>query len=247
MRILVVNSNTTAAMTARIGRSARDAAAAGTTIIAANPEDGPVSVEGHYDAAFAVPGMLRAIRNHADADGVVIACADDPGLFAAREIAACPVIGHTEAAIVFATRIAYRFAIVTTLSRSIPVFHELLDRYGAARQCCAVRAADVPVLDLEDPECGARDRVLAEARRAVEDDGAEAIVLGCAGMTDFAHWMASELGIPVVDGVVAAVKMAESLHAMGLSTSKHGAFAAPGAKVYHGRFAGDAPEGRPDP
>ena len=245
MRILVVNSNTTAAMTERIGRSAREAASPGTEIIATNPREGPVSVEGHYDAAFAVPGMLRVIRSHPDADGVVIACADDPGLYAAREIARCPVIGHTEAATAFAARIAYRFAIVTTLSRSVPVFHELLDRYGLVRQCCSVRGSDVPVLDLERPESGARGRVLAEAREAVERDGAEAIVLGCAGMTDLARWMAGELGVPVIDGVAAGVRMAEALHALGLTTSKRGAFADPGPKIYHGLYDVDAPATRP--
>src|SRR5580692_6768240 len=95
MRILVVNPNTTAAMTEKIGQAARAAAAAGTEIIAVNPEDGPVSIEGYYDEAFSVPGLLAEIAR-GEASGVaahIIACFDDTGLEAARSLASAPVIG----------------------------------------------------------------------------------------------------------------------------------------------------------
>jgi allantoin racemase len=89
---LVVNPNTTTAMTAKIGRASRAAAAAGTEIIAVNPADGPVSIEGYYDEAFSVPGMLAEIAK-GDATGVsahIIACFDDTGLETARCVSQLP-------------------------------------------------------------------------------------------------------------------------------------------------------------
>jgi allantoin racemase len=93
MRILVVNPNTTASMTAKIGAAARAVAAAGTEITAIEPAHGPVSVEGHYDGAFCLPGLLQCIRRgEAEGyDGFVVACFDDPGIGACREIATGPV------------------------------------------------------------------------------------------------------------------------------------------------------------
>jgi allantoin racemase len=99
---------------------------------------------------------------------------------------------------------------------------------------CNVRAADVPVLSLEDPLSNARDRLRNEIAAALRDDRAEAIVLGCAGMADLTLDLRREFGVPVVDGVAAAVKHAETLVALGLSTAKRGAYAAPIAKRYTG-------------
>lgn len=244
MRLLVINPNTTAAMTERIGAAARTAAAPGTEITAVNPSDGPASIEGRYDEVFATPGLIRLVRD-GDAegyDGFVIACADDPGLFAAREIARGPVIGHTEAAVTMAARISHGFSIVTTLSRSVPVFHELMQRYGTSGLCRSVRASDVPVLELERPGSGARERIREQAEAAIQRDGAECIVLGCAGMTDLAQSLSSTLGVPVIDGVSAAVKLNEALVGMRLATVKHGSFAAPRCKDYSGAFKDDAPK-----
>ncbi|SMF68837.1 allantoin racemase [Tistlia consotensis] len=243
MRILVINPNSTASMTARIAAAARAAAAPGTEIEAANPSDGPVSIEGRYDEAFAVPGLLRLVRagERRGIDGYVIACADDIGLAAAREIARGPVVGHTEAAALLAGRIAGGFSIVTTLSRSLPVFHELMQRYGTAPLCRSVRASDIPVLELENPASDARARLSREIELAVREDGAEAILLGCAGMVDLAAELSADFGLPVIDGVSAAVKLVEALVGLGLATAKAGALAWPRVKDYKGAFADDAP------
>src|ERR1700736_2181689 len=136
MRILVVNPNTTASMTARIGEAARAAAAAGTQIIAVNPSSGPASIEGYFDEAFAVPGMLEEIlkADEAGVDATVIACFDDTGLEAARCCATGPVIGIGEAAFHLATLVAHRFSVVTTLSRSIAPIEGNLVKYGLDRR-----------------------------------------------------------------------------------------------------------------
>jgi allantoin racemase len=234
VHLLVVNPNTTASMTAKIDAAARSVAAPGTAITAVNPASGPASIEGHYDEARCVPPMLELFRQgFADgADAGVIACFDDPGLYAVRELTTRPVLGICEAAMLTAAVVASRFSVVTTLARAVPIVEALAHRYGMAAKCRRVRAAEVPVLALEEPGSGARERVKAEVARAVTEDGAEAVILGCAGMADLARALTAELGVPVVDGVAAATKLAEALAGLGLETSKAGAFAWPRAKEH---------------
>ena len=239
MRIRVINPNTTAAMTETIARAARDAAAAGTVIDAATSSTGPVSIEGYYDEALSLPGLLIEIRN-GEALGVdahVIACFDDTGLDAARQIAAAPVIGIGEAACHAAMLIANRFTVVTTLERSIPALEHNLLKYGLERRA-RVRAAEVPVLALDDDRSDARVRIDAEIARALAEDRAEAIVLGCAGMAKLARDLSVKHQCPVIDGVGAAVKLGEMLTALGLKTSKRGGYQTGAPKTLTGPLAG---------
>lgn len=244
MRIHVVNPNTTVSMTAKIAEAARLAASPTTTIVATQAEMGPVSIEGYFDEAFAVPGLLARIAatDRGGVSGHVIACFDDTGLDAARSLAAAPVIGIGEAAFHAASLIAGRFSVITTLARSVPAIEHNLARYGFGGRCARVRAADVPVLALEDPASDACARIAAEIERAKAEDRAEAIVLGCAGMADLAARLTAAHGLPVVDGVSVAVGLIECLARLGLRTSKLGGYASPLAKPYGGMFAGFAPQ-----
>ena len=239
MRILVVNPNTTESMTRRIGAAARAAAAAGTEIVAVNPAHGPVSIEGYFDEAFAVPGMIEEMvkGERAGAEGFVVACFDDTGLEAARCAVSGPVVGIGEAAFHLASLIAHRFSVVTTLSRSIAPIEANLAKYGLDRRCARVRACEIPVLALDDPHSDAYGRLSEEISRALSEDRSEAIVLGCAGMADLAASLSQEHGAPVVDGVAAAVKLVESLGALGLKTAKRGPYAAPLPKAFTGAFS----------
>ena len=238
MHIRLINPNTTAAMTAKIGAAAERVAAAGTRISATNPEAGPVSIESHFDEAISAVGVLDEIRR-GDAqavDAYVIACFGDPGLLAARELSAAPVIGIAEAAFHFATLISTRFSVVTTLGRTAIIAEQLLHNYGFAQHCRKVRAAEIPVLELEHDSACALERIIAECRRAKAEDGIGAIVLGCAGMAEHSAEIGAAVGLPIVDGVSAAVKLAESLVALGLRTSKHGDLAFPPPKPFRGCF-----------
>jgi allantoin racemase len=243
MRIHVVNPNTTASMTDKIAAAARAVAGSATTVTATQPEFGPASIEGYYDEAFAVPGLLARIAeaDATDADAHVIACFDDTGLDAARTLARAPVVGIGEAAFHLASLVAGKFSVVTTLARSIAAIEYNLVRYGLASRCARVRAADVPVLSLEEANSPARTRIDAEIETAKRDDGAEAIVLGCAGMADLAATLTRAHGLPVIDGVAAAVVLAEGLVRLGLTTSKLGGYAPPLPKAYAGVFAPYAP------
>ncbi len=176
----------------------------------------------------------------AEAKGVaghVIACFDDNGLDAARAIARAPVVSIGEAGFHAASLIAGKFSVVTTLARSVPAIEHNLVRYGLASRCARVRASDVPVLALEDPKSNARAKLSAEIALAIREERAEAIVLGCAGMADLAAAFSAEHGLPVVDGVGAAVGFVEMLARLGLKTSKLGGYATPLAKIYGGSFA----------
>ena len=241
MRIHVVNPNTTASMTAKIGVAAKAAASPGVEVTAVNPEFGPVSIEGYFDEAFSVPGLIAEIGKAKGADAFIVACFDDTGLDAARCATEAPVVGIGEAAFHMASLVAAKFSVVTTLSRSIaPIEHNLM-KYGLGARCARVRAADVPVLALEEPGSGARRIIAKEIERALSEDGAEAIVLGCAGMTDLARDLEKEAGIPVLDGVACAFSLAESLVRIGLKTSKRNTYAPPLAKPYAGEFARFSP------
>jgi len=238
VKILLVNPNTTSSMTDKAGEAARMVVASGTEIIAVNPEYGPISIEGYYDEVFSIPGLLEEVRKGeaSGCQGTVIACFDDTGLDAARCIASGPVVGICEAAMHIASLLANSFSIVTTLRRSIPALEELTVKYGMSRKCHRIRATEVPVLELENPDSEATKLIRVEIQKALDDDRSEAIVLGCAGMVDLAAKLSEEFGVPVIDGVSAAVKLVESLVALGLQTSKLNGYAYPRSKTYLGLF-----------
>jgi allantoin racemase len=224
-------------MTAAIGRTAREVAGPGVRIVAVTSAMGPKSIESHYDEALAAPGVLAAVGDgeQAGAAGHVIACFGDPGLAAAREIATAPVVGIAEAAMHVATYLGRSFSVVTTLSRTVGHTMDLVRAYGFAHACAGVHACGIPVLDLDSAD--ARASIVKACVTAQDADGCDVIVLGCAGMADLAAEVSGELGIPVVDGVAAAVKTVESLVALGLRTSKRDEYAAPPGKPVIGLLA----------
>ena len=236
MRIRVINPNTTARMTAQIGAAARAVAAPDTEITAVSPSFGAPSIECHVDDVWAAAGVAEQVQlGEADgADAFVIACFGDPGLHAARELARGPVIGIAEAAFHAASLIATGFSVVTTLTRTCVIAEHLVQQYGFERRCRGIHGTDVAVLELDDPASDAFGRVLARAEFALEHDRSGAIVLGCAGMADLCHALQQRLGVPVIDGVAAAVKLTEALVSLGLGTSKRGDYALPPAKAYTG-------------
>ena len=245
MQILIVNPNTTRSMTEKMGAAARSVASPSTEIVAVTAEYGPESIEGYYDEVFSVPAMLDAVKAHPNAAGVVVGCFDDTGVDAARCVTSVPVIGICQAAMQVASIVSGSFTVVTTLGRSVPALEHLARRYGYADLCRRVRASEIPVLALEDPggatlgelDADAREELRAEVRRALDEDGCESIVLGCAGMVDLAGALSEEMGVPVVEGVTAAVKIAEGLAVLGLSNSKRGGYAPPRPKTYTGGFS----------
>lgn len=226
MHIRLINPNSTASMTNQALDSALRVKHDATTLTATNPTDTPVSIEGQADEAMALPGMLAEIRK-GETEGVdayIIACFDDPGLHAAREVARGPVIGICQAAVQVAMTISRRFSIITTLPRSISIIEDLVTEYGAERHCRNVRAINLPVLGLEEDPAEAERLLIAEIENAKREDRAEAIILGCAGMSSLCDRLKEVTGVPVIDGVTAATKLAEALVGASFATSKVNAY-----------------------
>ncbi len=238
MIINLINPNTSTEMTLQIGKSAKKVALPTTEINAVCPEHGPKSIECAFDEAIAGAALMdiiaRGESNHVDAH--IIACFGDPALDAARELATAPVIGIAEAAFQLASQVAHKFGVVTTMSRTLPASEHLLIRYGYQHRCSGVRATDIPVLELESLAEDAYRLLLTECHAAITQDGAEAIVLGCAGMSNLVAALSQDLPVPIIDGVSAAVKLAESLHQLGLKTSKVGNYGEPLSKPFIGRY-----------
>lgn len=211
-------------MTAKIAAAARAVARPDTQIVATNSQNGPASIQGYLDVATCIPGLLAEVKRHPDADAVLIACFDDTGVDAVRCLFDAPVIGIGEAAYHAASMIAAKFSVITTLSRSVPGLETNLMRYGLDRKCARVRASDIPVLKLEEGDPATIDIIRAQIAQAIAEDGAEAIVLGCAGMADLASRLSQEFGLPVVEGVSCGVAMCEALFSAGLKTSRINAY-----------------------
>lgn len=210
--ILVINPNSTASMTADIAAAARSKALPGTQITAVNPADGPASIQGQEDGQACLPGLFelfdRIVGSSSDFDAVIIACFDDTGLEELKSRSHIPVIGIGEAAFHAAALVGPKFSTVTTLAVSIPIIEGNIARYGFANHSTGVRASNVPVLDIGKQTA---HLIETEARKAIAEDGCDAIVLGCAGMADLADDLSQSLGLPVIDGVTMAVAFCEAL------------------------------------
>ncbi|QNH51741.1 aspartate/glutamate racemase family protein [Acinetobacter venetianus] len=232
-RIQIINPNTSIKMTQAIGEAACQVAFADSEIIAQSPEEGVPSIEGDYDEAISAIGILELIKQGKEqqVDGHIIACFGDPALHAARELAHAPVIGIAEAAFHMASLIATKFSIVTTLPRTKIIAEHLLHQYGFERKCEKIRCIDLPVLALENDKQIAYEKLLESCQQAKMNDDIGAIVLGCGGMAEMADQVSAELEIPIIDGVRAAVKLIESLHHLGIKTSKWGDYDYPLEKL----------------
>ena len=234
MRIALINPNATRTMTDEMARTAAAVAAAGTEVIPFTASCGPAAIESYVDEAYATTQVLDLIRENQELDGYVIACASDPGLLAARELVTAPVVGIGEAAFLYAMTLAPRFGVLTTLDRAIEQIWRQLAACGLTGRCCSVRACGVGVLDTARPTERQLGSLIRTVQMAVSEDGAEAIVLGCGGMSEVADTLHVEVGVPVIDGVRAAVTMVEGLVRCHLQTSKHRTLAPPVEVPYIG-------------
>lgn len=235
MRLLIVNPNTTVEMTEAIGAQARRHARPGTEIEAVTAPWGTPAVESHVEETLAAAATVEAVAARAGSfDGAVIACFGDPGLEAVREVSPVPVVGIAEAAMLVALTLGHRFSIVAARDRARPLMLDVVRRHGLEARCASVRTTGISVLELERQPELAEEAIAAAALTAVRDDGAESICLGCAGMAGLDERVAARVGVPVLDGVSAAVKLLEGVVDLGLRTSRAAAFASPERKPLTG-------------
>lgn len=193
----------------------------GTEISVVSLEKGPASIESMYDEYISAPWTLEKVEQSEEEgyNAIIIDCMGDPALHAARELVDIPVIGPAEASMAMACIIGHKFSVVTVLQSVVPIFHRMVASYGFKERFASVRSIDIPVLEL-DKEDEVKEGLLMESRKAIEEDDADLIILGCTGMIGMAQELEKELGVPVIDPTAAALKMAESIVDLGLSHSK---------------------------
>lgn len=203
MAHLIINPNSTVgmtqAMTAAAQRAAPELAFEGWT-----SHKGPAAIQGPEDGAAAAGPLLDLIDRVKAADGIIIGCFDDTALEAAAARAVCPVLGIGQAAFHYCALRQMRFGVVTILPVSVPVITDNVERYGLMPHCSGVRASDIPVLALERDPVAAVVPILNETRRAVAKDGADAVILGCAGMVHVVEAVRAKMDVPILDPVEVA-------------------------------------------
>ncbi|MYW63406.1 Asp/Glu/hydantoin racemase [Streptomyces sp. SID8379] len=231
MRILVANVNTTESMTKSIASQAEAVAAPGTEIVGLTPDFGPESCEGNYESYLAAIAVMEKVRAYQEPyDAVIQAGYGEHGREGLQELLDVPVVDITEAAASTAQFLGHKYSVVTTLDRAVPLIEDRLKLAGLTDRLASVRASGLPVLALEEDPDAAVAAIVEQAVAAVESDHAEVICLGCGGMAGLTEQVVARTGVPVVDGVAAAVTIAESLVRMGLTTSKVRTYAPPRPK-----------------
>ncbi len=189
------------------------------------PDYGTHSVESHVDEAYNAPFILDKIveAHQQNYDAIVIDCACDPILVAAREAVETPVVGARNSALHFALTLGTKFSIVTVQGQSlVRCMHHGVRMEGLEAFLSSVRYLKMPVLDIaSDPE-EAQNELRVESKKAIDEDGADVIILGCTGLSHQVDIksISQELGVPILDPLIVAVNAAVAIVESGLTHSK---------------------------
>lgn len=206
--LYVINPNASQAVTLGIEAAVAPLAGMGQRIICVTSAQGPMGIESKAQADQTVPQTLALAAQVEDqAAGFVIACFGDPGLHALRDQTAKPVLGIQESAVMTALTIGQRFGIIAILPGSIPRHLRSIGAMGVQSRLAGDRALNLGVADLQD-EAKTLDRMTQVGRALIEQDGADVLIMGCAGMARFRMPLEQVLGVPVVEPCQAAVAMA---------------------------------------
>ncbi len=226
MRILLVNVNTSVAATEAMVDAARPSVQTTTEVVGLTPAFGSAGVDSNAQSLLAAVGVLDAVVSYREPyDAVVLGGFGEHGREGLVELLEVPVVDITEASVHVAMLLGRTFSVVTTLARSAGQIEDRLLLAGLRERCASVRPVGLSTRELDLD--GATAAVVAAARSAVDDDGAEVVVLGCGGLAGLADDVSRQVGVPVVDPVVTGVVLAESLVRLGLRTSMVGSCAPP--------------------
>jgi allantoin racemase len=200
-------------------------AATGTEVVVEPTAHGPAAIESAYDAGLVVPELIRLapLAEKRGVAAIIIGCYSDPGLDALRELLTIPVIGPGAAALHLAAQLGTRIGVLTPSGRGYGRFAARMRLLGLAPLLAAVRGIGLTVVDLATQKPGAIDKAAHAARAAVDEDGADVLVLGCMSMAflpGVSEMLAEQTGVPVVNPVIAALKTAEAVTCMKLAHSK---------------------------
>ena len=236
MKLLVINPNSSEAVTAQIMESARRAASAGTELAGVTTKGGTRNIDsafGDYlSGAFMIRTCLESVALHKP-DAVVLAGFGRVRVDALKEALTIPVVSIAESSMAMACLLGHRFTTLTMLQQFIPYQQDLVRYYGFEAKCASVRAININV-----EECAInRDKTLGELKeqiqKVVAEDRAEVVILACAGLCGYDTELSRLAGVPVLDPVTVGVKVAESIVGLGLSHSKVRKFAHPPQPLDH--------------
>ena len=223
MNILVVNPNTSDIVLKVIMRSANRAASAGTKLFGMRSPGGTRNIDSAYGDYMSAPHMIEAVRRRVESeafDAVVLAGFGNVGISALKEILDIPTVSISEASMALACLLGHRFSTLTMIEQFIPYQEDIVRLYGFEAKLASVRAININVEEAAtDRERTLRDLTV-QVKALVSEDRAEVVILACAGLCDYDRELTEASGVPVIDPVVAGVRTAETLVAMGLCQSK---------------------------
>jgi allantoin racemase len=235
MKLLLVNPNTTVAVTALLVDAAAAVAHTATTIVPLTAPRGVPYIATRAEAQIGGAIALEMLaEHHTAADAAIIAAFGDPGLFGARELFALPVVGMAEAGMLTACMLGRRFAIVTFARALGPWYEECVAMHGLTGRCAGIRMLDGAFRSISNVQEEKTDLLIALAREAIEQDGADVVILAGAPLAGLAAKVADRIPVPLVDPIGAAVKMAEGLVALKPRKATTGTFRRPDAKPTEG-------------
>lgn len=235
MRLLVINPNITASVSALIQAEAERSASPGTAITMLTAPFGVAYIETRFEALIGAYATAQlAAEHHAGHDAVIVAAFGDPGLWGLREVLPVPVLGMTESALASACLLGHRFSIIAISQRIQAWYREAVEANGLIDRLASIRALDRPLASIGAVQQDHAAALRALCERAVDEDGAEVIVLAGAPLAGLARTLHGQLPVPVVDGVSSAVRHAESLVALAPGRATRGSYAPPPAKPHAG-------------
>jgi allantoin racemase len=228
-RLSVINPNSDSAVTEYLRLVTTRVLPGGSGVDAVDCPESPAVIETALDDVLAAPAVVAAAMRAGDPDAFLIGCFGDPAVSALRELTAAPVVGLGEAALVQASLVTSRFGVITTLDRGIPAIWSQLDRAGLAGACAGIRSVESDAGT--GPEPGELLSRLTHHGGRLLADGADGLVLACAGFGHCSERLAAALDVPVCDGIGVGACLAYGLFASGVRTSKRGGYAWPGREV----------------
>jgi len=231
LKILLLNPNTTGAVTDLLAAAARAAASTATEIVPVTAPRGVPYIATRAEAQIGGALALEMLaERHAEVNAAIIAAFGDPGLTGARELFDIPVVGLAEAAMLTACMLGGRFGIVTFARALGPWYRECVALHGLESRCAGIRMLDEDFRAVADVSAEKEDVLVALAERAVAEDGAEAVILAGAPLAGLAPRVRDRISVPVVDQVAAAVRQAETLVALRPRKALAGSFRRPAPK-----------------
>ncbi len=235
MRLLVINPNISTSVSELIGAEARRAACAQTRIDVVTAAFGMAYIETRLEATIGGYAVAcAAAENFAAHDGVIVAAFGDPGLAGLRELLDVPVTGMTEAALMSACMLGQRFSIIAISRRITAWYRECVDANGLGGRLASIRSLDQPLANIATVQTDHTARLKELCGKAVQEDGADVLILAGAPLAGLARALEGELPVPVVDGVSSAVRHLESLVALRPGVARQGSFTRPPIKPNQG-------------